>query len=34
MYDASGNYAPNAAGTTKDSLSIGLGFTAINATFN
>jgi hypothetical protein len=33
MFDASGNYAPNAANTTKDSLSLGLAFTAIPATF-
>jgi hypothetical protein len=33
MFDASGNYAPNPNPTMKDSLSIGLAFTAIPATF-
>ena len=33
IYDASGNYAPNKANTTKDSLSLGLGFTAVGAKF-
>ena len=33
MFDANGNYAPSSANTTPDSLSIGIGFTAINATF-
>lgn len=33
MFDASGNYAPNKANTTKDSLSLGLGFTAVGAKF-
>jgi hypothetical protein len=33
IYDANGNYAPNPANTVKDSLSVGLGFTAVRATF-
>jgi len=33
MFDAAGNYHPSAANTSKDSLSIGLGFTAVPATF-
>jgi hypothetical protein len=33
IYDASGNYAPNKANTNRDSLSLGLGFTAVKATF-
>jgi hypothetical protein len=33
MFDAAGNYAPNAANTTKDSLSLGLGFTFVKASF-
>jgi hypothetical protein len=33
MFDAAGNYAPNANNTMKDSLSIGLAFTAVKASF-
>jgi hypothetical protein len=33
LYDASGNYKPSAANATPDSLSIGLGFTAVKGTF-
>jgi len=33
MFDAGGNYKPNPANTTKDSLSLGLGFTAVKAAF-
>jgi hypothetical protein len=33
MFDAAGNYHPNPANTTKDSLSLGLGFTGVKATF-
>jgi len=33
IYDGSGNYAPNPANTNRDSLSIGIGFTAVRATF-
>jgi len=33
MFDASGNYAPSASNTTKDSLSLGLAFTAGTASF-
>jgi hypothetical protein len=33
LFDAAGNYRPNPANTTKDSLSVGLGFTAVPATF-
>jgi hypothetical protein len=33
MFDASGNYHPNPANTMKDSLSLGLGFTAVKATY-
>jgi hypothetical protein len=33
MFDAQGNYAPNPANTSKDSLSIGFGFTAVGAKF-
>jgi hypothetical protein len=33
MFDASGNYKPNAANTMKDSLSLGLAFTAVQASF-
>lgn len=31
LYDSMGFYAPNAANTSKDSLSVGFGFTAVNA---
>jgi hypothetical protein len=33
VYDADGNYAPNKLNTTPDSLSLGLGFTAVKADF-
>jgi len=33
MFDASGKYAPNKDNTMKDSLSLGLSFTAVGATF-
>ncbi len=33
LFDAAGNYHPNPANTNKDSLSIGIGFTAVPATF-
>ena len=33
MFDAAGNYAPNKDNTTKDSLSLGLAFTAVGASF-
>ncbi|HEX4458962.1 MAG TPA: hypothetical protein VIA18_13390 [Polyangia bacterium] len=33
MFDAAGNYSPTAANTTKDSLSLGLGFTFVKASF-
>jgi len=33
MFDASGKYAPNKDNTMKDSLSLGLAFTAVGATF-
>ncbi|HEY2743166.1 MAG TPA: hypothetical protein VGL86_01030 [Polyangia bacterium] len=33
LFDASGAYAPNKANTTKDSLSVGLAFTAVGAVF-
>jgi hypothetical protein len=33
MFDAAGNYHPNPANTAKDSLSIGVGFTAVPASF-
>jgi hypothetical protein len=33
MFDASGAYAPNSANTVKDSLSLGLSFTAVGAVF-
>jgi hypothetical protein len=33
MFDAAGNYAPNPNNTMKDSLSIGLAFTAVKASF-
>jgi hypothetical protein len=33
IYDANGNYAPNPANTQRDSLSVGLGFTAVQANF-
>lgn len=33
LFDAQGNYKPNPAKTMKDSLSVGLGFTAVSATF-
>lgn len=33
MFNAAGDYAPNAANTTKDSLSLGLGFTFVKASF-
>ena len=33
LFDAAGNYHPNPANTTKDSLSVGLGFTAVPASF-
>jgi hypothetical protein len=33
LFDSTGAYAPNKANTTKDSLSIGIGFTAVKATW-
>jgi hypothetical protein len=33
IYDAMGNYAPNPANTNKDSLSVGIGFLAVKASF-
>jgi hypothetical protein len=33
MFDAAGHYAPNPANTTKDSLSFGVAFTAVPASF-
>jgi hypothetical protein len=33
LFDSNGNYHPNPANTNKDSLSVGLGFTAAGATF-
>lgn len=33
MFDSSGNYHPNPANTVRDSLSVGLGFTAVPARF-
>ncbi len=33
IFDANGNYSPNPANTGKDSLSLGLGFTAVQAKF-
>jgi hypothetical protein len=33
MFDSSGSYAPNPANSNPDSLSIGLGFTAVQASF-
>jgi hypothetical protein len=33
MFDAAGNYKPNKDNTTKDSLSLGLSFTAVGASF-
>ena len=33
MFDASGNYKPNKDNTVKDSLSLGLSFTMVGATF-
>ena len=33
MFDAAGNYHPNAANDMKDSLSLGVGFTAVKASF-
>ena len=33
MFDATGAYKPNKDNTTKDSLSLGLAFTAVGATF-
>ena len=33
LFDAQGNYAPNKLNTMKDSLSLGLAFTAVGATF-
>jgi hypothetical protein len=33
LFDAGGSYRPNPANTTKDSFSVGLGFTAVPATF-
>ncbi|TMK84700.1 MAG: hypothetical protein E6G57_14740 [Actinobacteria bacterium] len=33
IFDSSGNYHPNAANTDKDSLSIGVGFTAVPANY-
>lgn len=33
MFDSSGNYKPNSANTNKDSLSLGIGFTAVKASF-
>ena len=33
MFDSSGNYHPNPANTNKDSLALGIGFTAVPAQF-
>ena len=33
IFDANGNYAPNKQNTTPDSMSVGLGFTAVQASF-
>jgi hypothetical protein len=33
MFDAAGNWKPNADNTTKDALTLGLGFTAVKATY-
>jgi hypothetical protein len=33
MFDSAGNYHPSAANTTKDSLSLGLGFSAVQASY-
>jgi hypothetical protein len=33
IYDANGNYAPNSQNTMRDSLSVGVAFTAVRATF-
>lgn len=33
VYDSNGNYAPNSKNTTKDSLSIAVGWSAVQATF-
>jgi hypothetical protein len=33
MFDSAGNYKPNASNTNKDSLSLGLGFSAVKASF-
>jgi hypothetical protein len=33
LFDSAGNYHPNPNNTMKDSLSIGVGFTAVAATF-
>jgi hypothetical protein len=33
LFDANGNFAPNPDNTSKDSLSVGVGFTAVGATF-
>jgi hypothetical protein len=33
LFDSNGNFSPNSANTDKDSLSVGLGFTAVRATF-
>jgi hypothetical protein len=33
IYDANGNYAPNPLNTVKDSLSVGIGFTAVAANY-
>jgi hypothetical protein len=33
MFDAAGNWKPNPDNTTKDALTLGLGFTAVKATF-
>jgi hypothetical protein len=31
IFDSSGNYKPNKMNTTKDSISLGLGFSAVGA---
>jgi hypothetical protein len=33
MFDSGGNYHPNPMNTNKDSLSLGLGFTAVKAMY-
>ena len=33
LFDAGGNYSPNPSNTNRDSLSVGFGFTAVNASF-